>query len=371
MKHCNGYDENKVVIFSLKDDLEQVRNEINEKFIRCGQQYYEENEIELQKVALIDNELPCPNYTETIIKNRPILGCRALVQRSLRMVTIIVNEMVDWKEEVRLHSLKLLWEVILFSEHEFTPKFIEIFPVLAKCCQDDEQKVVKEARRVAFLMGQLLKYDDWMLHTVKTLKSFPTNLGILRCFDSLFAGADELVKQKSVENISKLIATTEISHNLKSPFQSAVLDLTEQLVHIYLKKINDDDNEIPEERYLFEILVKMIALSHAHDNEAIIKQGLEIYDQFCRTKQNRMILQGKYTGDIIENIEDLDCEHSEQSERILMLYGCIQLCGIQIEYFQQIISAIKLVMENSKPAAKVKVLSAVAMVSLTINAKWN
>lgn len=140
------------------------------KFIRCGDKYYQENEIELQKLTIIDNEFPCSNYKETIAEKRPTLGCRAIVQRSLSMISIIVDEMIDWKESVRFHALKLLWEMVLYTEEAFTPKFIDVFPVLAKCCQGDEPDVVKESQRVAYLMGQLLKYDDWMPHDEITQK---------------------------------------------------------------------------------------------------------------------------------------------------------------------------------------------------------
>lgn len=351
---------------SLKDDLEQIRNEINEKFIECGKQYYRENETELQKLALIDNEYPCDDYVKTIAKQRPTLGCRALVKRSLRMINIMVNEMVDWKDTVRLHSLKLLWEIVLYAEHAFTPKFIDVYPVLAKCCQDDEPTVSKEAQRVAYLMGQLLIYDDWLMHTMKSLQKYPTNLGILKCFNSLFAGANLHVKSNSIENISKLVSSTEISHCLKYTFQNAVFDLTEQMVDIYhMKFVGDDGNNkinFIEEKYLFIILVKVIALSNAHDNETIKNRGLDIFNRFCRTDENRVIFQGKYMCDVIDGIHDLDCEHSELSERIIMLYGCIRLCGFQKEYFDLMKSAIEMILKNSLANAQVKILSAVAEV---------
>lgn len=360
-----------LILFSLNDDLKEIRDEIKMRFIRCGEQYYQENEVELQKLAIIDNEFPCANYTETITEKRPTLGCRAIVQRSLCMISIIVNEMVDWKDSVRLHALKLLWKMVLYAEEAFTQKFIDVFPVLAKCCQDDEPDVLRESKRVAYLMGQLLKYDDWMPHMMKSLKTHPTNLGILRCFDAMFAGADPFVKRKSVHDMLKIISTTEISHSLSEYFQSSLLDLVERVVAIYLEKVNEygrtgnkceSENQISDEKYLFDILVKTVALSDGHENDTIHKRGIEIFHQFCQSDQNRKNLQAKYMAGVIECIDDLDCEHSEYSERIIRLHGCIKFCGFQKEYFQSMKNAIKLVLENSTPHAKVKVLAAVAMV---------
>lgn len=349
----------------MKDDLIDIREEINSQFIRCGEQYFEENQKELQRIELIDHEFPCSNYVETVTGMRPTLGCRALVQRSLRMINIIVKEILDWKEPVRLHSLKLLWEVVLFAEKAFTCKFLDVFPVLAKACQDDENSVVKEAQRVAVLMGQLLDYNDWMEHAIRDLKKFPTYLGIVRCFNSLFAGAEVENKQNSIEEIAKLISTSDMCHNLNENYQSVLLDLMEQMIQIHLNKNEKCGAESNlEEKYLFEILVKTVAMSNAHGNEEIATRAMNLYGKFCKTPVNRVILQGKFMEDVLNDIEDLDCEHSERSERIIMLFGCIKLCGFQREYFKSIQTAVRMVLENSTASAQVKVLSGVSMVRL-------
>lgn len=348
---------------SLKDDFEDIQNEIRDLFIKCGEKYFEENEQELQRIELVDSEFPCSNYVETVAKERPTLGCRALVQRSLRMIGIILNEMVDWKESVRLHSLKLLWEVVLYAEKGFTCKFMDVFPVLAKTCQDDERSVVKEAQRVARLMGQLLNYDDCMAHGLRLLEKYPNNLGVLRCFSSIFSGTETENKKKSIEHISELISTSEMCHNLNETFQCALLDLIEHLIEMHLDEIETDSNS-NEEKLIFEALVKTIAVSNAHENDQIAIRGMNLYEKFCRTPENRTVLQGKYMENVINCIEDLDCEHTERSERIIMLYGCMKLCGFQIEYFDALQSAIQMVLEHSNANAQVKILSGVSMVRI-------
>lgn len=82
------------------------------------------------------------NYIKDIV--RPSLGCRAIMERSLRMINIILNEMEDWKDEVRLHSLKLLGQVVIHCEKMLTIKFMEIFPVLSDSCMDGVKSVVNE-----------------------------------------------------------------------------------------------------------------------------------------------------------------------------------------------------------------------------------
>lgn len=345
---------------SLKDETVEIREEIRSEFIVCGQKYYEENEKELQKLELIDGEWPCDDYVGKVSAIRPTLGCRALVQRSLRMVSIILVEMQDWKVEVRLHALKLLWQVICHAEKAFAVKFLETLPALAKCCQDDERTVVDEAKHVATLLGRLLTFDEWIEHALNSLRKFKPMLGLLRCISSLLDGAEYYVKLKSVHRIAAAIADPVVCHSLDERYQSTVLDVVEQLVDLHLAIENHGG---AEEQYLFEILVKMCALSNAHAAQSIGNRGGALLDKLCGSSANRMTLQAKYVRRLIESIEDLDCEHSERSERILLLYGYIKLCGFQIEYIDAIKRAVQLVLEHSEVNAKIKILTATSIVS--------
>lgn len=324
----------------------------------------------MQKLELVDDEFPCSGYLGHVSKIRPTLGCRALVQRSLRMVAIIATEVLDWKVEVRAHALKLLWQVIWHAEKAFTVKFLDVLPVLSKCCQDDERIVVDEAKHVATLMGRLLTYDDWIEHALNSLQKLKPSLGLLRCISFLFAGADDRLKFKTVHQIGKTIADPAICHSLDERYQSTILDITEQLVDLHLANedcnTEEDENRAKEARYLFEILVKTCALSNAHDTQAIGQRGEGLIDKLCGSSANRMTFHAKYVGEIVKSIEDLDCEHSERSERILLLYGCIKLCGFQIEYFDTVKQAIQLVLEHSEVNAKIKILTATSIVSINI-----
>lgn len=270
-------------------------------------------------------------------------------------------EMLDWKVEVRLHTLKLLWQVIMHAEKAFTAKFLETLPALAKCCQDDERIVVNEAKHVATLMGRLLTYDDWFEHALNSLRKHKVSLGLLRCISFLFGGAENRNKSKTICRMAKVLADPDICHSLDERYQSTTLDIVEQLVDLHLADANE--NKTNQEKYLFEILLKTTALSNAHDTPAIGHRGEVLIAKISRSPANRMRFHAKYVGEIIKSIEDLDCEHSERSERILLLYGCIKLCGFQIEYFDTIKQAIQLVLNHSDVNAKIKILTATSIVS--------
>jgi dynein assembly factor 5, axonemal len=62
----------------------------------------------------------------------------------LKIVHPVLNEMQDWKEDVRLHSLKLLREIVLHGEKSLAKHFVDISPILCKCCMDADKDVAAE-----------------------------------------------------------------------------------------------------------------------------------------------------------------------------------------------------------------------------------
>ena len=120
-----------------------MREDIEAGWKQAGELYYRENETELSKAALIETVpkgYPVERY------RRPTLACRAIVQRSLRVVNLVLHEMEEWKENIRLHATKLLKQIVLHAERSFSTLFLEVNPVLAKACMDAEKSIVSEVR---------------------------------------------------------------------------------------------------------------------------------------------------------------------------------------------------------------------------------
>lgn len=316
-------------------------------------------------MELVDRE---PTRYPAGIK-RPSLGCRAIVQRSLRVCSIVLREMGDWKEAIRLHSLKLLWHIVLNSEKALTAKFIEIYPVLARYCADDEKIVAAEAIRVAQLLGMLLDYKSWINHGIEGLKATP-HLGYLKCFAAMFIEADETEKSMDVGRIAELLSSTIICHSLKSDFQSALLSLTGSLVDIHLAQPVDDalkalvidGKPANVEQLLYTIIVKVISL--AEQNEDIPEVGKEQLIKLATASCELRSLHARYLADMLRSLEDLDSENSDQSEPILLLYGIVWLCGYQPEYLTEMTDAIRLVMDHATPNGKIKIFSAISVAML-------
>lgn len=298
---------------------------------------------------------------------RPSIGCRAIVQRSLRVCSIVLREMSDWKEAIRLHSLRLLWHIVLNSEKALTAKFIEIYPVLARYCADEERIVAAEAIRVAQLLGMLLDYKSWIDHGLEGLKNTP-HLGYLKCFAAMFIEADETEKSSDIARIAELLSSPTICHSLKSDFQKTVLSLTGDLVDSYraqsvdstLKSLSLTDKSA--EQLLYTTIVKVISL--AEQNENIPETGKGQLIKLATEPWELRSLHARYLADLLRSVEDLDSENSDQSEPIILLYGIIWLCGYQAEYLTEMSNAIRLVMAHATPNGKIKVFSAVSVAML-------
>lgn len=213
-----------LILCCLVDETEAVREEIQAGWIRVGAQYYDENAEELKEYELTD--IPPENYPAEI--NRPTLGCRQLVQRNLKMVNIILNEMEEWKENVRLHSTRLLGQVVIHAEKLFATQFIDAYPVLAKTCVDSEKLVAAEAMLIAIYLGTFMDYSSWSDIVRRQMTKHP-NLGNLKCYTALFAAASNDDKLNDLKEISETLSDTTICHNNKPEYQMQLLQFCDVL----------------------------------------------------------------------------------------------------------------------------------------------
>jgi dynein assembly factor 5 len=128
----------------------------------------EENQTELQNLNVID--CTPENYSKSI-KKRPSIGCRALVKRSLQVLNIVLHEMEEWKEDVRLHATKLLMQIVIHSEEHLASKYYDINAVLCKKCNYTDNCVQKQAIEVAELIGHFVDQKTWSKYVFEELRT--------------------------------------------------------------------------------------------------------------------------------------------------------------------------------------------------------
>ncbi|XP_053695692.1 dynein axonemal assembly factor 5 [Sabethes cyaneus] len=356
-----------LVLNCLTDDTSEVRDDILPRWIEAGELYYKENESELAKIRLID-KLPANYPLERY--ERPSLPCRAIVQRSLRIVNLVLYEMEEWKEDIRLHATKLLKLIILHAEKTFSTLFMEVNPVLCKACMDMDKQVAEEALEVARLCGILLDYDTWSRHALAEFKKFPT-LGHLRCLNAMYQSSG-LDRFKDLLKIAIILTDTEICHQLKPSYQlelinfSDILSIDYHRVHISneIEGLANQSDQKQVEKLLYTVVIKVAAFSH-EDAESVRERALEILSKLHSGEVEQ--LHDRHLADVCGSLENLESSNSDTAESIMLLAGLLSVCGFRLAYHDALKTALGTALKHAIPQGKIKLFSSISIAML----RWN
>ncbi|KAH8318078.1 hypothetical protein KR074_007500, partial [Drosophila pseudoananassae] len=350
-----------LILSCLKDDAPEVVKDISGKWLLCGKQYFFENEAELSQQELSDP--PVENYPKNIV--RPTIGCRGLVQRSLRLLQLITRETSDWKENVRMHSLRLLYQFVLHAEATMTPKFFEIYSEVAYACIDPVPEVSCEAAKAADLMGRLLSYDAWIEHGLNGLERNARE-SYMRCFYYMFS-ASLGGKYEQLIRVAKLLRGVDYSHTLKPGFQKHILKLLNSVLQRSLK-IDAGQEELKE---LYECAyvacVKVMALSHSVNGgkNRDVEFGQKVIEKIMGLEQvSEAKLHEQWFHLALKDVENLDAYLEDNAEPVMLLDGLINICHIRATYISDLIDKVNVVFDHCCETAQVKIFSSLSVASL-------
>lgn len=339
----------------------EVRDDILIRWREAGELYYKENEAELSKTKLID-KIPA-NYPQEY--ERPTLPCRAIVQRSLRIVNLVLHEMEEWKEDIRLHATKLLKLVILHAEKTFSSLFLEVNPVLCKTCMDSDKDVAAEALKVAQLCGILLEYDTWSKHALTEFKKFPT-LGHLKCLHAMYqsAGWDRF---KDLTKITNLLTDTDVCYQLKENYQLELLGFCEALTIDYhrvytaneIEGLANEIDRVKMEQMLYTVLLKVAAFSY-EDAQLVRDRALLVLSKLNPQTET---LHEHHLADVINSLENLESSNSDAADSIVLLAGMVFVCGFRQPYHGALKKALETALKHAIPQGKIKLFSSISIVS--------
>uniref|UniRef100_A0A8D8ARY6 Dynein assembly factor 5, axonemal n=1 Tax=Culex pipiens TaxID=7175 RepID=A0A8D8ARY6_CULPI len=352
-----------LVLNCLTDETPEVRDDILARWKAAGELYYTENETELAKTKLIDK--PAPNYPAAEYE-RPTLACRAIVQRSLAIVNLILHEMEEWKEDIRLHATKLLKLVVLHAEKAFSTLFMETNPVLAKTCMDSDREVAAEALRVARLCGILLEYDTWSKHALVEFRKFHT-LGHLRCLRAMYesSGCDRL---KDLSKIAGLLTDSEICHQKREDYQAALLDFCEVLtvdfnrvfVSNEIEGLANEKDRFKTENELYTTLLKVAAISY-EDSIPIRDRALQILTTLNPKPE---LLHNAHLAGVLATLDNLEAANSDDAESIMLLAGIVFVCGFRPAYHRELCSTLAVALGHAIPQGQIKLFSSISIAML-------
>lgn len=287
--------------------------------MEAGSQYYLENQNELQQLNIIE-DIPA-NYPDHLM--RPTIGCRALVQRSLQVLNSVLHEMEDWKEDVRLHSTKLLLQIAIHCEEHLAAKYYDINAVLCKTCNDPEPLVAKHAIEVAKLVGHFVEAKTWSKFAHDELRIRQNKLGVLKCLNALHENSSDVERYRNLEELSVIFLDTSICHNNSEVFQLELMKLIEAL----LKGLPKDAETVFKNLYV--VVLKSTAVSY--DSEAVRSFGLKLLQRLSEIRDKTLNeLHKLQLKSALDTLDLLDKPNNDSCEQVKILYGIICLCGFQV-----------------------------------------
>lgn len=351
-----------LVLCCLKDESPSVLADIQPQWEKCGEQYYQENEAELSQQEICDHQVE--NYPDGV--KRPTIGCRGLVQRALRLLQLIVRETGDWKDNVRLHSLKLLYQFVLHAESAMTAKFYEIYPQVSIACCDVELLVRKEAKKVADLLGRLLCYQAWIEHGFDGLERNARE-SFLCCFYYMFT-ASLGGSFNHLQRLCQLLRSSDFSHTLKPGFQLYILKTLDTVID-KMPKVTASMEELQQlYEHIYVTSMKVMALSYSLDseNKKLVNHGQRILKRVVQLEETTLAtLHERWFALVLSEVDNLDAVLDENAEPVLMLHGLIHLAQLRASYFGQLIEKIKVVFKHCSESAQVRIFSVLSIAALT------
>lgn len=312
-----------LVLTGLNDDTSEVRDEIRRLWIDAGELYYQENQADLQDLEMID-KIP-DNYPPHL--QRPTLGCRAMVKRALQVLNSILHEMEDWKDDVRLHSTKLLMQVVIHCENNLETKYYDINAVLCKTCQDKENEVSECALEVAKLVGFFVNPATWVKYLFDELKIRQSKLGVVKCASAMFESSFNENRYEKLNQLSELFLDSAFCQSENEIFQTEFM----KFLNIVIKGVNDENDE---ETFKNFYIVVLSSTTVSYDNETIRTFGIETLHELCAMSSRIKSvneLHEKYLKNALDTLTLLDGTNtSDQFEQVSILYGIICLCSFQV-----------------------------------------
>lgn len=260
--------------------------------------------------------------------------------------------MEEWQEAVRLHATKLLAQLLIHCEKTVGPLLMEIIPVLASKCNDEDRQVAKEALKASKLLGILIDFNNWKGHALESLIKW-RNLGNLKCLTALFASSAQDCKWQGVDEILAAVVEVELYYMADGEFQEHLLYLMDMLLKGY--KEHQEEKSTVAVQYKFYRII-MTILSFCGPEEEIQSRAEELL-------QNMITINPKLHEDHLPTIlSGFDFLEDGSDESILFLHGLIVYGGMRVAYLTPLKEAIKKVLHDSDNSeGKVKLLSGLAI----------
>nr|XP_018903074.1 PREDICTED: dynein assembly factor 5, axonemal [Bemisia tabaci] len=253
-----------LILTSLSDEIPEHQIEAAMLWDKIGQQYFTENEKELQEKL---DYLPAKpdHYPQKL--ERPHLGCRVLVQREMsKFIPAIAKELEDWVDDVKVKSAQLLAVVLLHGEHSITMHLEKILPTMYRAIIDTDTRVSENVDRAAKTMGYFVPPETYCKLVLPLLEE-SHHAGHLRLLASLISTSPKDSLIPLIEEVTNLLSSSNVCHSREALYQFYLLEACRSILNVCEKNCSVIS------RQLFVAILSVLGLAA---NEEIREEALEL-----------------------------------------------------------------------------------------------
>ncbi|XP_047024632.1 dynein axonemal assembly factor 5 [Helicoverpa zea] len=215
-----------LLLTSLSDVMEDIRNTATSLWNDIGIQYMEENEEDFKKKTDFLKDVPT-HYPDV---KRPNFGCRSLVQSNIgKIVPAIGKEMDGWQADARLRVSQLLCWLILCAEEGSTQHANAIVRAMLRGATDEDPRVILEIKRAAELFGYFITPTTWW----PLLEAEVDSWAALLVIANIIKGSrPELLQEKVLVELCREAADPDRCRTRKPKYQTNLLYTCEALLDV-------------------------------------------------------------------------------------------------------------------------------------------
>ncbi|KFM80495.1 HEAT repeat-containing protein 2, partial [Stegodyphus mimosarum] len=262
-----------LMLSALHDYVPDIRLKASDLWKKCGEQYLSENENDYKD--LIDFPRPEPeNYPDP--GNRPLVGCRILVQRNLpKILPALLNDLADWVPETRIKSSKVLYSLILHSEDKATMHLSSIIEGIISIAKDEVKEAAEQALRSAELLGFFIDANLLCDSIMVLIHKTPSSVH-LSVFAAVLRGHKGKLSKDCFAGICKFLSNPLVCRVRKAEEQANLLLCIEGLFASH-----NDINPIIS----YQIFTTLMSVSGLTTSDVISKKAADLMEGLANLQE--------------------------------------------------------------------------------------
>lgn len=250
-----------LLLTGLNDEVPETRAEAHTLWLQVGLQYQRENEKDFKDELDFLTQLP-KHYPKDL--ERPNLGCRVLVQRTIgKLTSALARELSSWQADVRVRCSQLLCAVAHHAEDGITQHLQELLVAMYATARDEDERVVVNIVRASQLIGTFVPVDTWKKLILPAIED-GAHYGHLTVLANLIRGAPQDLVCSELREISQLLVDPNVCQSRKARYQKELINCVNSIEDKYSDELSGDIGSL-----LFRIVATVFSIRDKENDEVL------------------------------------------------------------------------------------------------------